>query len=109
MDSRPQSPCVVAATNKFTWATEALWRERDGMATLYMRERALTPAWTGFYCFSGHITSRMVLIYYAQILCRGLPFTDNKGKNVANYSKEKDVADARGKVFELVTLHTWEV
>ena len=24
-------------------------------------------------------------------------------------SKKKDVADARGKVVELVTLHTWEV
>ena len=30
-------------------------------------ERA-DPACTGFYCFSGHITSRMVLIYYAQVL-----------------------------------------
>ena len=51
----------------------------------------------------------MVLIYYAQVRCRRLPFTDNKGKNVAGYFKEKDVADARGKVVELVTLHTWEV
>ena len=48
-------------------------------------ERALTPAWTGFYWFSGYITSRMVLIYYAQVLCRWLPFTDNKGKNVPEY------------------------
>ena len=35
----------------------------------------------------------MVLIYYAQVLCRRLPFTDNKGKNAANYFKEKDVTD----------------
>ena len=48
-------------------------------------------------------------MYYAQVHFSWLPFTDNKGKNVANYSKEKDVADARGKVFELATLHTWEV
>ena len=60
-------------------------------------ERARTPAWTGFYCFSGHITLRMVLIYYAQVHCRWLPFTDNKGKNAANYFKEKDVADQGGK------------
>ena len=52
-----------------------------------------TPAWTGFYCFSRPIISRMVLIYYEQVRCRGLPFTDNKGKNVANNFKEKDVAD----------------
>ena len=25
---------VVAATNKFTWTAEVLWRKRDGMATL---------------------------------------------------------------------------
>ena len=36
---------------------------------------------------------RMVLIYYVQVLCRWSPFTDNKGKNVANYFKEKDVTD----------------
>ena len=36
---------------------------------------------------------RMVLIYYAQFRFRWLPFTDNKGKNVANYFKEKDVTD----------------
>ena len=52
-----------------------------------------SPAWTGFYCFSGYITSRMILIYYAQVCCRWLPFTDNKEKNVANYFKEKDVTD----------------
>ena len=51
----------------------------------------------------------MVLIYYAQIHFRWLPFTDNKGKNVADYFKEKDVANARGKVVELVILCPWEV
>ena len=55
-------------------------------------EREPTPAWTGFYCFSGYITLRMVLIYYAQVHCRWLPFTD-KGQNAANYFKEKDVTD----------------
>ena len=55
-------------------------------------QRARTPAWTGFYCSSGYITL-MVLIYYAQVPCRWLPFTDNKGKNVATYFKEKDVTD----------------
>ena len=39
----------------------------------------------------------MVLIYYAQVHCRSLPFTDNKGKNVANYFKEKDVTDQEEK------------
>ena len=50
---------------------------------------ALTLALTGFYCFSGHITLRMVLIYYAQVLFRWLPFTENKGEDVANYIKKE--------------------
>ena len=53
----------------------------------------LTPAWTGFCCFSGYITYRIVLIYYTQVPFGGLPFTENKGEVVANYFKEKDVAD----------------
>ena len=53
------------------------------------KKRAPTPAWTGFYCFSGHITSRMVLIYYAQVRFRWLPFTENKGEDVANYTKKE--------------------
>ena len=39
-------------------------RGREGQRE---RKRDPTPAWTGFYCFSGHITSRMVLIYDAQV------------------------------------------
>ena len=40
---------------------------------------------------------RMVLIYYAQVHCRRLPFTDNKEQNAANYFKEKDVTAQGGK------------
>ena len=32
-------------------------------------------------------------VHYVKVCCRWLPFTDNKGKNVANYVKEKDVTD----------------
>ena len=60
-------------------------------------KREPTPAWTGFYCFSGHIAWRMVLIYYAQVRCRWLPFTDNEGQNTGNYFKEKHVTDQGGK------------
>ena len=70
VDPGQRGPCVVAAIDTFTRTAEILWRKRDGMAALSVRERALTPAWTGFYCFSGYITSRMVLIYYAQVCCR---------------------------------------
>ena len=52
-------------------------------------ESALTLALTGFYCFSGHITLRMVLIYYAQVHFKCLPFTENKGEDVANYIKKE--------------------
>ena len=39
----------------------------------------------------------MVLIYYAQVHCKWLPFKDNKGQNAANYFKEKDVIAQGGK------------
>ena len=37
-DPGPRDLCVVAAVDKFTWTTEILWRTRDGMATLQVRE-----------------------------------------------------------------------
>ena len=49
----------------------------------------LTLALTGFYCFSGHITFRMVLIYYAQVQFGWLPFTENKGEDVSKYIKKE--------------------
>ena len=58
-------------------------------------ERGPNPAWTGFYCFAGHFTWSMVLIYYSQVHHRWLPFKDHKGENTANNVKEKDVT-ARG-------------
>ena len=54
-----------------------------------MRERALTPTWTGVYCFFRYMTSRMVLIYYAQVHFGWLLFTEDKGEDVANYIKEE--------------------
>ena len=56
---------------------------------LSQEESALTLALTGFYCFSGHITLRMVFIYYAQVCFGWLPFTENKGEAVANYIKKE--------------------
>ena len=44
--------------------------EREGKRARESPRESPTPAWTGFCCFSGHITSRMVLIYYAQVHCR---------------------------------------
>ena len=54
---------------------------------LSQEKSAPSPALTGFYCFSGHITLRMVLIYYAQVLFR--PVTENKGEDVANYIRKE--------------------
>ena len=55
---------------------------------LSQEKSAPTPALTGFYCFSGHITLRMVLIYYAQVRFRWLPFTENR-EDVANYFRKE--------------------
>ena len=51
-------------------------------------ESTLNISLTDFYFFSGHITLRMVRIYYAQVPFRWLPFTENKGEDVANYIKK---------------------
>ena len=56
---------------------------------LSQEESALALALTGFNCFSGHSTFRMVLIYQAQVCFGWLPFTENKGEDVANYIKEE--------------------
>ena len=60
-----------------------------------------TLALTGFYCFSRHITLRMVLIYYAQVLSRWLQKT--KERMLLTTSKRKDICKCKGKS-ELVTL-----
>ena len=71
--------------DKFSWTTESCGGK--GMAQpLSQEERVLTLALTGFYCFSGHITLRMVLIYYAQV---PLVLIENKGEDVANHIKKE--------------------
>ena len=88
-----QIPPAVSAVfglkrDTFTKTTESCGGK--GMAwPLSKGESAPTLALTGFYCFSGHITLRMVLIYYAQVHFRWLPFTENKGEDVANYIKKE--------------------
>ena len=42
-----------------------------------------------FIAFLSTLHLRMVLIYYAQVGLRWLPFTENKGEVVANYIKEE--------------------
>ena len=47
----------------------------------------------------------MVFTYYAQVRFRWLPFTENKGEDVANYIKKPTIfANVKGKVVEQVTL-----
>ena len=69
--------------------------EKKGQHGHSLSERG-PPAWAGFNWFSGHITLRMVLIYYAQVRFRWLPFTDNKGEEVANFYKEKGYLQMQG-------------
>ena len=58
--------------------------------TLSQEKSAPTVALTRFYCFSGHITLNMFLIYCAQVHFRWLLFTENKGEDVANYIKKEE-------------------
>ena len=70
--------------------------------TLSQRESSSTLALTGLYCSSGHVTLRMVLIYYAQVHFRWLQKT--KERMLLITSKRKDICKLKGKVVELVTL-----
>ena len=79
---------LVAEMRKFTQTTKSCGRKGTARP-LSQGESTLTLALAGFYCFSGHITLRMVLIYYAQLHFRWLPFTENKGEDVANYIKKE--------------------
>ena len=63
---RPKGSLSGGCDEQIHMDYKVLWRKRVGMAALKVRERTLTPAWAGFYCFSGYITWRKVLIYYAQ-------------------------------------------
>ena len=70
-------PCVVAAMDRFIRITESCGRKWTAWP-LSQGESILTLALTGFYCFSGHITLRMVLIYYAQVPFRRLQKTKER-------------------------------
>ena len=67
----------MAAIDKYTRTTESCG-EKEMERPLSLEESALTLALTGFYCFSGHITLRMVLIYCAQVRFRWLQKTKER-------------------------------
>ena len=72
-----RDPCFVAEMRQIHKVYPVLWRKRDGRP-LSQGESALPLALTDFYCFSGHITLRMVLIYYAQVRFRQLQKTKER-------------------------------
>ena len=87
-------PCVVAAMDKFTQTTESCGEK--GMARpLSQEESTQTLALTGFYCFSGPLTLRMILIYCAQVHFRWLQKT--KERVLLITSNRKDICKCKGK------------
>ena len=52
--------------------------EEKGQRGHSQEESASSLALTGFYCFSGHITRRMILIYHAQVCFRQLQKTKER-------------------------------
>ena len=98
-DPGPRDPCVVAAMDRFTQTVESCggkgtaqkwtaWRLSQG-------ESAPNLALTGFYCFSGPITLKGVLIYYAQVCLRQLQKT--KERKCLITLKRKDICKCKGK------------
>ena len=79
---------VVAETRQIHMDYQVLWRKKDCSATLSRGERPKPCLDRLLFLFWAHYL-RMVLIYYAQVCCRWLPFTENKGEDVANYIKKE--------------------
>ena len=81
--------------DKFTRDYRVLWRKRDGTATL-SRGECPDPC-----------LDRLLLLFWAHYIKDGpyLPFTENKGEDVANYIKKRRIfSNVKGKVVELDTL-----
>ena len=66
--------CVVDAIDKFTQTCGGKGKAQP----LSQEESTSTLALAGFYCFSGHITLRMILIYYVQVCFRQLQKTKER-------------------------------
>ena len=61
-------------------------------------ESTPTLALTGFYCFSGHITLRMVLIYYAQVqFALGGYLLQKTKERMLLITSEKDICKCKEK------------
>ena len=75
--SQPTGSSVVVAVDKHTRTTESCGGKGTSQP-LSQEESAPTLALTGFYCFSGHIILRMVLIYYAQVCFKRLQKTKER-------------------------------
>ena len=78
--------CVLwLRQDKFTWTPSPV-EEKEWLGHS-IKESAPALVLTGFYCFSGPITLKGVLIYYAQVCFRQLQ--KNKGEEVPNYIKKE--------------------
>ena len=63
--------------------------EKKGQRGCSLSDReGFSPCLDRVLLLFGYITSRMFLIYYAQVCFRWLPFTENKGEDVANYIRK---------------------
>ena len=80
---------VVAEMRQIHMDYRVLWRKRDG--PLSQRESALTLALTGFYCFSGHIALRMVLIRMHRFALGGYLLQKTKERMLLITLKKKDI------------------
>ena len=85
----PWGLCVVAAINKFTWTTEVLWRKRESMATLWVREMARSLPGQAFIVFLGILHGGWSSFTMHRFALGGYLLQKNKGEDVANYIREE--------------------
>ena len=98
-DPGPQGPCVVAAINKFTGTTEVLWRKRDGMATIWVRERAMTSTLgQAFIVFLGTLHQGWSSFTMHRFTLGGYLLQKTKERMLLITSKKKDICKYKGKI-----------
>ena len=78
---------VLAEMRQIHTDYQVLWRKRGSIATLSREDHPDPCLYRLLLLFWAHYR-RMVLIYYAQVHFGWLPFTVNKGEDVANYIKK---------------------
>ena len=104
VDSFQQGPYVVDEMNKFTRTTEVLWRKRDSMTTLWVREH------------TNPCLDRLLLLFWEHYIKESLHSSllgsndqtiDNIRRTLRAYSESGSVSQRAIKLWETNSFYAW--